>query len=161
VEVVGVLAPFVLIGIAVLFVAFSGGPGAAREAYLTRGGRAFRVVIPLLYLALGIGVPALVIAGRGEATGGTSKLEREEPSATVEEGKQLFRETCSSCHSLAAINARGVTGPNLDTIGTLTKERVVNAIRNGGTGQGRMPANLLQGEDAEAVATFVAATAGK
>jgi cytochrome c553 len=161
VEVVGVLTPFVLIGIAVLFVAFSGGPGAAREAYLTRGGRAFRVAIPLIYLAFGVGVPALVIAGREEATGGTSKLERKHPSAKVEDGKQLFRETCASCHSLAAVNARGVTGPNLDKIGAVNKQRVLNAIRIGGTGQGRMPAGLLEGKDADDVATFVAAVAGK
>lgn len=160
-EIVGFLAPFVLLGVAVIFVAFSGGPGKAREAYLTRGGRAFRVVIPLLYVALGVGVPALVIADREEATGGTSKLEDERPSADVERGKRLFLQTCASCHSLAAVNARGVTGPSLDNIGTVTKQRVQNAIRIGGTGQGRMPAGLLQGEDAEDVATFVAAVAGK
>ena len=160
-EVVGILAPVVLIGIAVVFVAFSGGPGQAREAYLTRGGRAFRVTIPLLYLALGIGVPALVIAGREEATGGTNKLEREHPSAQVEEGKQLFRQTCASCHSLAAVNARGVTGPNLDKIGAVNKQRVLSAIKIGGTGQGRMPPALLEGQDADDVAAFVSAVAGK
>jgi mono/diheme cytochrome c family protein len=161
VEVVGLLTPFLLLGIAVIFIAFSGGPGKAREAYLTRGGRSFRVAIPLLYLALGIGVPALVIAGREEATGGTAKLERKHPSAKVESGKRLFRETCASCHSLAAVNARGVTGPNLDKIGVVTKQRVLSAIRIGGTGQGRMPSGLLEGTDADEVATFVSAVAGK
>ena len=160
-KVVAVLAPIVLIGIAVVFVAFSGGPGRAREAYLTRGGRAFRVVIPLLYVALGIAVPALVIAGREEATGGTNKLERSQPSAKVESGKRLFRETCASCHSLAAVNARGVTGPNLDKLGVVNKQRVLSAIRIGGTGLGRMPAGLLQGKDADDVATFVSTVAGK
>ena len=38
-EVLAFLIPFVLLGAAVVFIAFSGGPGAAREAYLTRGGR--------------------------------------------------------------------------------------------------------------------------
>ena len=42
-EIVGFLAPWLLIGIGVFFVAFSGGPGAAREAYLTRGRRAFGI----------------------------------------------------------------------------------------------------------------------
>ena len=40
-EVLIVLVPFVLAGVAVIFIAFSGGPSAAREAYLTRGGRVF------------------------------------------------------------------------------------------------------------------------
>jgi hypothetical protein len=31
-----VIVPFVVLGIGVVFVAFSGGPGAAREAYLSR-----------------------------------------------------------------------------------------------------------------------------
>jgi mono/diheme cytochrome c family protein len=39
-------------------------------------------------------------------------------------------------------------------------ERIVNAIENGGTGQGQMPADLLQGEEAEAVARYVAKVAG-
>jgi mono/diheme cytochrome c family protein len=38
---------------------------------------------------------------------------------------------------------------------------VLNAIENGGTGQGRMPAGLLQGEDAEDVAAYVASVAGQ
>jgi mono/diheme cytochrome c family protein len=43
----------------------------------------------------------------------------------------------------------------------MTEKRVLSAIERGGTGQGRMPARLLQGEDAKAVAAFVAKTAGK
>jgi cytochrome c553 len=163
-EVIGFLAPWVLIGIGVIFVAFSGGPGAAREAYLTRGHRTFGVLIPLLYIAVGIAVPALVIAKQQDSTGGTSKLVgqklRNEP-AEVARGKRLFSESCATCHTLKAVNARGIAGPNLDKIGTVTKARVVNAIRVGGTGQQRMPAGLLQGRDADAVGAYVAATAGK
>ena len=51
-EIVAFLVPFVLLGTAVVFIAFSGGPSAAREAYLTKGGRLFRVAIPVLYLSL-------------------------------------------------------------------------------------------------------------
>jgi cytochrome c553 len=160
-EVVLFLLPFLLLGIAVLFIAFSGSPGAAREAYLTRGNRTFRILIPLLYIALGIAVPALIIASRDEAAGGTSELKSEELSANAEEGKELFRNACASCHDLDAVNARGVTGPDLDEIGEVTPERILNAIENGGTGQGRMPANLYQGEDARKVADYVASVAGK
>jgi mono/diheme cytochrome c family protein len=160
-EVLVVLVPFVLLGLAVLFVAFSGGPGAARQAYLTRGGRAFRVGVPLLYLALGVGVPAAVIAGRHESEGATGRLRQMKLTKEDERGKNLFKETCASCHNLDAVNARGVTGPDLDEIGQVTKQRVLGAIKNGGTGQGRMPAGLLQGRDAEAVASYVSKVAGK
>jgi cytochrome c551 len=160
-EVLIVLVPFVLAGLVVMFIAFSGGPGAAREAYLTRGGRTFTVAILLLYLALGVAVPAAVIAGRGEATGGTGPLRTEEPTSKEEEGKQLFIQNCKSCHTLEAVQAHGVTGPNLDELGGLDKQRVLNAIKNGGTGSGRMPPGLLEGEDADAVATYVANVAGR
>jgi mono/diheme cytochrome c family protein len=159
--VVLILLPFVLLGIGVFFVAFSGGPGAAREAYLTGGGGAFRVLIPLLYLGLGIAVPAAVIAARGESEGGVGHLERTKLSSREEHGKDLFKHTCASCHTLDAVNARGVTGPDLDTIGKVTKQRVLSAIRSGGTGQKRMPSGLLQGSDADDVATYVSKVAGE
>lgn len=160
-EVIAFLAPFVLLAIGVVFVAFSGGPGRAREAYLTRGNRFFRFSMVLLYVGLGIAVPALIIADRDQATGGTPQLRAETPSGELEDGKELFRQTCASCHSLAAVNARGVTGPNLDEIGEVTPERILTAIEIGGTGQKRMPAELLEGESAEKVARYVAEVAGK
>jgi mono/diheme cytochrome c family protein len=160
-EVLIVLVPFALAGIAVMFIAFSGGPSAAREAYLTRGGRAFTLLMVLLYLALGVAVPAAVIAGRGEAQGGTGSLRTAEPTAQEDLGKQLFIQNCKSCHTLAAVQAHGVTGPNLDELGGIDKQRVLNAIKKGGTGSGRMPPGLLQGADAQAVATYVAAVAGR
>jgi len=160
-EIVAFLVPFVLLGVAVLFIAFSGGPGAAREAYLTKGGRLFQVTIPILYIVLGVGVPALILANRGEAEGGTGALKSQELSEKDERGKHLFRQQCASCHSLAAVNARGVTGPNLDRIGEVTPDRILNAIRLGGTGQDRMPAGLFEGEQAREVADYVAEVAGK
>jgi cytochrome c553 len=160
-EVVVFLLPFVLLGIGIIFVAISGGPGRAREAYLTKGGRFFRFSIVLIYVGLGVAVPALVIADREPAEGGTSPLQHEKASSELEEGKELFRQTCASCHTLAAANARGVTGPDLDAIGEMTEERVMTAIRVGGTGQKRMPAGLLADDDAEAVAKYLTAVAGQ
>src|SRR5215210_995816 len=138
------LVPWILIGIAVLYVAFTGGPGGARDAYLTRGSAPFKVLIALIYLGLGVAVPLLVIGGQQEGTASVGVLAHEEPSAKLEEGKVLFRETCASCHNLDAVNARGVTGPDLDEIGQINEKRVLSAIEKGGTGQDRMPAELLQ-----------------
>jgi len=160
-EIVLVIAPFVVVGIAVLFVAFAGGAGAAREMYLTRGGKLFTFSILVLYLALGVIVPAAVIASRGEAEGGVGAL-RDEPLTTADErGKDLFVQNCKSCHTLAAVQAEGVTGPNLDELGGVDRQRVLNAIERGGTGDGRMPADILQSEDAEAVAGWVSKVAGQ
>jgi mono/diheme cytochrome c family protein len=160
-EVLLVIVPFVVVGLLVMFIAFSGGPSAAREAYLTRGRRVFTVSMLLLYLGLGVAVPAAVIAARGEAEGGTGSLRTQEATARQEEGKELFIANCESCHTLAAVQAHGVTGPNLDELGGLDKARVLQAIERGGTGTGRMPAELLSGSDADAVAAYVAAVAGR
>jgi cytochrome c553 len=160
-QVLLVIGPFLVLGIVIIFIAFSGSPGAAREAYLTRGGRAFTFVIVLLYVGLGIAVPAAVIANRQESEGGVGPLRTEEASKSQEDGKVLFLQTCASCHTLAAVQAHGVTGPDLDTLGAIDRQRVLNAIKNGGTGQDRMPSGLLEGEDAQQVAAYVASVAGQ
>src|SRR4051812_27946932 len=166
---------FLAIGSAVAFVAFSGGPSQAREAYLTKGRRGFKIVIPIIYVGLGIAVPALILANQHSAEGSSGTLAREQGSHDFNAGKTLFRENCWSCHTLKAAGARGVTGPNLDEIGAVSTQRVVNAILIGGTGQGRMPANVVPGAcakppchrpgegltEAEQVATYVSQVAGK
>jgi mono/diheme cytochrome c family protein len=163
-QVIGFLALWILIGIGVIFVSFSGGPGAAREAYLTRGRKVFAFLIVLTYIGIGIAVPAVVIASRGQKEGNDTALSqktiRDQPSY-VATGRRLFTENCAACHTLAAVNARGVTGPNLDKIGTVTPGRVESAIKIGGTGDGRMPAGLLQGSNAKAVAQYLSSVAGK
>jgi mono/diheme cytochrome c family protein len=160
-EVLLVIVPFLALGIGVIFIAFSGGPGAAREAYMTRGGRVFPIVVVVLYLGLGIAVPAAVIASRGQSEGAVGPLRTEKASATDQRGKELFIQTCKSCHTLDAVQAKGITGPDLDQLGGLDRQRVLNAIKIGGTGDGRMPAGLLQGDDAQNVAAYVARVAGQ
>jgi mono/diheme cytochrome c family protein len=158
---VAVVILFLILGAGVVFVAYSGGPGRAREAYLTGGRGFFKLALPLIYLGIGIAVPALVIANGDESEGGTGRLADVKPGPIEKKGKELFRQTCATCHSLSAVNAHGVTGPNLDEIGQLTKQRVLSALKNGGTGQGRMPAGLLSGKNAEAVATYLKKVAGR
>ena len=159
------LVPWILVGIGVIFAAFSGGPGRARQAYLTRGSRFFQVSMLVIYLGIGVAVPAIILSARSDAQGATSQLQTKSASTSFQSGKTLFRQTCASCHTLAAVNARGVTGPDLDRIGLSNTQasvkRIENAIRIGGTGQMRMPSGLLQGQNALAVARFVAAVAGQ
>jgi cytochrome c553 len=159
-EVIAFLIPFVLLGGLVLFVAFSGGPGAAREAYLTRGSKLFKASMVFVFVVFGLVVPGLVVADKGEEAGGVGALRSQGLSEEEQRGKDLFKAQCATCHSLAAVQARGVTGPNLDDIGEVKPERILNAIENGGSGQGQMPAGLLQGEEADAVAQYVSKVAG-
>ncbi len=159
-----VIAFFVLwaqLGNGVLFVAFSGGPRSARRNYLTGGNRLVRLGMPILFVAAGLIIPALIIGARGEALGSQGELASKDVGDRLERGRELFISTCKTCHSLQAAQAKGVTGPDLDAIGEMSKQRVTEAIRNGGTGQNRMPRGLLDGEQAETVGEYVAATAGR
>src|SRR5215212_1555806 len=151
---------FLALGAAVAYVAFWGGPGGARQAYLTRGRRGFRIAIPLLYVALGIAVPALVLANGDEGKGQGGSLATAKGGPDFNKGKSLFRQSCWSCHTLKAAGAQGVTGPNLDALGEMSVQRVQNAIKIGGTGTGRMPPMLQTGDNAKAIAVYVSQVAG-
>jgi mono/diheme cytochrome c family protein len=81
-------------------------------------------------------------------------------------GAELFAERCGGCHTLAAAGTEGsnpeqrVAGPNLNARRE-TADQVLYAIRNGGFSGAIMPQNIVVGEDAEAVAKFVAEYAGR
>ena len=87
-------------------------------------------------------------------------------------GAELFYERCSGCHTLEVAAAQGsrpsrsvnggerTNGPNFN-VRRERPEDVLYAIRNGGFSGAIMPANIVVGSEAEAVAEFVAEYAGK
>lgn len=155
-QAIAFLAVWFLLGGVVCYIAFRGGPGVPRQ-----GARPlWRVLLPLVYLA-GIAIPIVVITQTGPTVGGSGHLTAVSPNAQIDHGKLLFRQNCAGCHTLAAVNAHGITGPNLDQIGSVTPDRVLSAIRIGGIGDGRMPPGILSGNDARDVAAFVSAVAGQ
>ena len=95
-----------------------------------------------------------------------------ESEQTAHRGAVLFNERCSGCHSLDAANAYGskperqlqggerTNGPNFN-VRKESRDDVLFAIRNGGFSGAIMPANIVVGEDAEAVADFLAEYSGK
>jgi mono/diheme cytochrome c family protein len=160
---------WVALGLSVFFVAMRGGPRGARESLHTEsklGQRAVMLVVALAF-AFGLAIPALVLAHNGAnkasvAVGGVHL------NAEQQHGRVLFSDSCAVCHTLAAANAVGRVGPNLDIrLGSQIpteagrKALVLNAIAEGrARGLGQMPALLYQGKDAESIAAFVAAVAG-
>jgi cbb3-type cytochrome c oxidase subunit III len=109
---------------------------------------------------------ALVAAGVGLAatacgTGGLGK------GGDTSNGQKLFVAKCGVCHVLAAAGTSGTTGPSLDAaFAEDRKEKYPeSSIRAVVLDQIRfailpMPANLVKGQDAQAVATYVASVAG-
>jgi len=95
-------------------------------------------------------------------------------NADLVNGQQLFTERCGSCHVLVRAGTEGKIGPSLDAafrqaradgMGEATVKGVV-AQQIGFPRQTEpglpdyMPANLVEGQDADDVATFVARWAG-
>ena len=81
-------------------------------------------------------------------------------AAVVAQGKQLFQQNCGTCHTLKDAGTSGKVGPVLDQVKP-NKALVLSALKNGGLGSGTMPANIVTGKDAQAVATYVSTVAGK
>jgi len=80
-------------------------------------------------------------------------------------GAQLFADRCAGCHTLSAAGTHGsvgerISGPNLD-FRKETKNTVLYAIRNGGFSGAIMPQNVVVGQDAQAVANFLAQYSGR
>jgi mono/diheme cytochrome c family protein len=84
----------------------------------------------------------------------------EPPAAATGPGKELFTQSCGSCHTLADAGTSGTVGPSLDVLEP-EASTVETAIHVGGAGTGAMPANLYSGKQAEQVASYVAAVAGE
>lgn len=96
-------------------------------------------------------------------------------NADTERGEQLFTQKCGSCHALTAAGTNGEVGPNLDlafqdarasgmdqdTIEGVVQRQIQHPTpASPSETDVYMPANLVTGEDAEAVATYVASVAG-
>ena len=167
---------FIVLALTVLFFAFGGGPRGAREqlhAQSRGANRAVSIGVAVVALLIGVGVPALVMAsnnhtGSKKAPGGV-KLTNAERS-----GRTLFARNCSTCHTLAGAHSAGKVGPNLDVLisgisgaspSATTKNRITfikSAITQGrARGNGQMPAELVDGQDEQDVAAFVAKVAGR
>ena len=141
------------------------------------------LIFGALVVAFGVGIPALVIddnsteqggGGGGaaaESAAGGDQAPKESSAQTggggggggataSAEGKQIFSQSCGTCHTLSDAGTSGSVGPVLDDLKP-DKARVENAIKNGGAGSGAMPANIVTGQEAEAVAEYVSSVAGK
>jgi len=118
-------------------------------------------------LLVGAAAGVLLLAGCGsvghsEGTGDRAK------------GKALFTQKCGSCHTLADAGTKGQIGPNLDyaflasrrdglgqsTFVQVVRGQIAYPITSTATGSPGMPANIVEGQDAEDVASYVAAVAG-
>ena len=123
-------------------------------------------VVVLLVLSL---VGALGLAACGDTVGYTDAS-----SGDKIHGKELFKQGCGSCHTLADAGTTGAIGPNLDyaflqsrkdglgedTILQVVRDQMAYAVTKPSTGSPGMPRDIFTGQDADDVATYVASVAG-
>jgi mono/diheme cytochrome c family protein len=168
------IAFWVLLAFALFFVAARGGVVGAREALQTqsRGGRkAIGVIFAILYVGFGIALPVVFLSGN--SANASKQISGIKLTSAEKHGRELFSTNCGQCHTLSAAAAIGKVGPNLDMLKP-PYSLVLNTVKNGCLqnpatgnnaqsclGQGVMPAQILQGRDAENVSRFVAKVAGK
>ena len=123
----------------------------------------------ILILVLAVAIPWLAFRSRGDASTGDQDV-----ASNLKDGQSLFQTNCGTCHTLYAAGTDGNYAPDLDELlapnGPVepdsvksTELRVLNAIENGvdSSTPGRMPGGILNKEQGEEVAEFVARTAGE
>jgi mono/diheme cytochrome c family protein len=128
----------------------------------------------ILVLVLAVVIPWAAFRAKGDGESGEMKA-----PAELKDAQSLFVTNCGTCHTLYSAGTDGNYAPDLDELlaasgppegkgaeSTIeaTEERVLKAIEEGAensTTPGRMPAGILNEEQAKEVSEFVARTAGE
>lgn len=111
-----------------------------------------QVVLGVLTVALAV-VVILFALGGDDSEPAAPTAGAADPQAADPQAVATFQDTCGTCHTLSVAGTDGDVGPVLDDY-AYDRERVLTTIENGV--DDRMPAGLLEGEDAEAVADLIA-----
>jgi hypothetical protein len=164
---------FTALAIGVAWAASRGGLGGVSRAVQTQSRQGSRVVNSILivvYVVFAVAVPLVFILGNRDTS--TAQVGGIQLTSSEQFGRTLFAEHCGMCHTLGATSSVGKVGPNLDVLKP-TESQVLTVIAHGClqkplyansgatcAGYGTMPADLVQGEDAQDVAAFVSAVAG-
>ena len=111
-------------------------------------------IIPFAIIAI-VGIFAVVIISSIGVSQRADIQNEDENGGETEEVAQnpeeIFANSCASCHGG---DLTGGAGPDLTAVGaTLSEEDINDVIING---QGTMPAGLIQGEEANEVAAWLA-----
>jgi hypothetical protein len=155
------IAFWVILGLGTFFIAMSGGIKGAYSTLQTRSGgsRAATLAFIIIFAGFGLAIPITLLSGNH--ANASSQFDGIKLTAADKEGRILFGQHCAVCHTLAAANAVGKIGFNLDALQP-PKSLVLTTVQNGlSIGHGTMPQGLVVGKQAVDVADFVSTVAGK
>jgi len=124
---------------------------------------AFWVILGLgtFFIAISGGIAIPITLLTGNHANASTQYDGIKLNAADKTGRILFGQHCAICHTLAAANAVGKVGPNLDVLQP-PQSLVLTTIHNGlSVGDGTMPQGIVVGKQAVDVADFVSKVAGK
>ena len=158
-----IVALFIILGLSAFFLAMSSGSRGAkerRERERRKGVVGATIAFIGALIVLGVLIPVSIFAAdKDKSTYPQRGLH--DMTELQRHGQELFGQQCRRCHTLAASDAVATIGPNLDQLRP-PKALVLDAIENGRSrGNGQMAADLVEGEDAEAVSQYVALAVGQ
>ncbi len=104
------------------------------------------LLVSLLIISLGI-------VGCSNNSNEESDAIEDKAIAINEKGQELYNNKCANCHGL---NLEGIVGPTLVTTGSIYNEEELLDIILNGIEKTTMPGGLLEGEEAEALAQWLA-----
>jgi mono/diheme cytochrome c family protein len=126
-----------------------------------------RMARPLKVITTSLALTALALAA---SACGTERISVPKSNVPARNGAVLFAQRCAGCHTLSYAGTHGsaanirerqpINGPNFNVRCERPVLRVLYAIENGGFSGGYMPANIVVGQEARDVATFVSEYAG-
>lgn len=155
------IALWIALGLGTFLVAMTGGGrgGRAKGQGRSAANRLTLWLFTVVFAGFGLALPIAFLSGNH--ANASSQFDGVKLNAGDKQGRILFGQHCAVCHTLAAANAVGKVGLNLDALQP-QKSLVLTTIQNGLTiGHGTMPAGLVVGKDASDVADFVSKVAGK
>ncbi|MBB5326220.1 cytochrome c551 [Anoxybacillus tepidamans] len=92
---------------------------------------------------------SLVLAACGGGNGASNN--KDSGGSTASAAEQVYQQSCASCHGQ---NLEGKIGPNLQKVGSkYSKDEIKQIIEKG---RGGMPAGVIQGDDVDKVAEWLA-----
>jgi mono/diheme cytochrome c family protein len=101
----------------------------------------------------------LVFGAAGCGGGSDEDSSTPTPASAAGGGEQIFKDNCSTCHTLAAAGASGKVGPDLDQLKP-GPDLVANQVTNGGGGMPPFKGKLTA-DQIKQVADYVSQNAGK
>jgi hypothetical protein len=155
------IAFWLILGLGTFFFAMSGGIRGARTTLRGRSGGSHAATFAFLVVFGGFGLAIPIALLSGNHANASSQFDGVKLTVGDKQGRILFGQHCAICHTLAAANAVGKVGLDLDALQP-PKSLVLTTIQNGlSIGHGTMPQGIVVGKEATDVADFVSKVAGK